>query len=411
VYSYLNGKKLTITKEFKEHDPQLSKTMRAVFKELIKPFFELICRPLDSMPNIYKAKRPLLLYNLIQILDKYEYKIIKLVMNFNNKIIGVVAEDPSEKSGFVPCYPSALDENLKKNLDFVFMNDLSIWNNYTDTVQFLNKLDKRSKKRLNEAAIPCKPEFKIVEDELVVGILTNTNQFIQISEPIHVDDINKDLDLPSITDEDYIVNPKDRPMIQTDSQIITQNTTDKEREDYIKKIRLETSFYNVFRNTIRILLNNYDNIKVREKIESEILKEYIIYSDKLENINRLLRELVNNKIQFIGDKNYYKLINEVSTCIVNDKEKCNKIPNLCVVTENGNCNLILPERNLITNKENEAIYFGRMSDELIRYNRIKSFMFQPQTYLSFGNISYNLRDNEIILIQSTLTILLVIVYI
>ena len=192
-------------------------------------------------------------------------------------------------------------------------------------------------------------------------------------------------------------------MIQTDSQIITQDTIDKERVDYIKKIKLETSFYNVFRNTIRILLNNYENIKIREKIESEITKEYIIYSDKLENINKLLRQLVNNKIQFIGDKNYYKLINEVSTCIVKDKDKCKNTPNLCVVTENGNCNLILPEKNLITNKENEAVYFGRMADELIRYNRIKSFMFQPQTYLSFGNISYNLRDNEIILIQSTLT--------
>jgi hypothetical protein len=30
-------------------------------------------------------------------------------------------------------------------------------------------------------------------------------------------------------------------------------------------------------------------------------------------------------------------------------------------------------------------------------------MLQPQTYLSFGNIGYNLRDNEIILIQSLLT--------
>ena len=44
-----------------------------------------------------------------------------------------------------------------------------------------------------------------------------------------------------------------------------------------------------------------------------------------------------------------------------------------------------------------------MSDELIRYNRIKSFMLQPQTYLSFNNIGYNLRDNELILIQSLLT--------
>ena len=406
IYSYLtSNNKLTITKEFKEHDPQLSKTMRAVFKELIKPFFELICRPLDSMPNVYKAKRPLLLYNLVQKLDEYEYKIKKLVMNFNNKIIGVIAEEPtdSERTCFIPCYPSALDDNLKKDLDYVFMNDLSLWNTYNNTVQFLNRLDKRSKKRRNEASIPCKPEFKIVEDEMVVGILTNTNQFIQISEPIRVDEINPDLDLPSITDQDYIVNPKSKQMIQSDSEILTQNTVDVEREDYIKKIKLETSFYNVFRNTIRILINNYENIKIREKIESEMTKEYIIYSDKLVNINKLLRELVGDKIQFIGDENYYKLINEVSTCIVNDKDKCKDKPNLCVVTDNGKCNLILPEKNLITNKENEPIYFGRMSDELIRYNRIKSFMLEPQIYLSFGNVGYNLRENEIILAQSTLT--------
>ena len=273
IYSYLtNGKKLNITKEFKERDPQLSKTMRAVFKELIKPFFELICRPLESMPNIYKAKRPLLLYNLVQKLDEYEYKIKKLVMNFNNKIIGVIAEEPStsEKTGFIPCYPSALDENLKKDLDYVFMNDETLWRTYNETFNFLNKLTTRTKKRRDEPAIPCKPEFKIVEDEMVVGILTNTNQFIQISEPINIDDINPDLDLPSITDKDYIVNSKERPMIQSDNKIVTQNVVDVEREDYIKKIKLETSFYNVFRNTIRILLNNYENIKIREKIESEM---------------------------------------------------------------------------------------------------------------------------------------------
>jgi hypothetical protein len=406
IYSYLNdGKKLIVTKEFKERDPQLSKTMRAIFKELIKPFFEKICKPLESMNNIYKAKRPLLLYNLVQKLDKYEYEIQKLVMNFNNKIIGVIAKEPgvSERTGFIPCYPSALNENLKKNLDYVFMNDETLWSPYTETVQFLNRITSKTKKRRDEPDITCKPEFKIVEDEMVVGILTNTNQFIQISEPIRPEEISSELDLPAITDEDYIVNVKDRPMVQSDSQIITQNDVDVERENYIKKIKLETSFYNVFRNTIRILLNNYENIKIREKIESEMLREYIIYSDKLANINRLLRQLVSDKIQFVGDKNYYKLINEVSTCIVKDEDKCKATPNLCVVAENGKCNIILPERNLITDKENEPIYFGRMSDELIRYNRIKSFMLQPQTYLSFGNIGYNLRDNEIILIQSSLT--------
>ena len=406
IYSYLfDGKKLIITKEFKERDPHLSKTMRAVFKDLIKPFFESICRPLESMPNVYKAKRPLLLYDLVRKLDKYEYKIKKLVMNFNNKIIGILAQEPSgsEKTGFIPCYPSALNENLKKDLDYVFMNDLSLWTTYTETIQFLNRLNKRSKKRRDEPDIPCKPAFKIIEDELVVGILTNTNQFIQISEPIPPDQIIPELDLPSITDEDYIVNPKSKPMVQSDIKIITEQTVDVEREDYIKRLKLETSFYNVFRNTIKILINNYENIKSREKIENELLKEYIIYSSKLENVVQLLKELVGNKIQFIGDENYYKVINEVSTCIVKDKNKCTATPNLCVVTENGKCNIVLPEKNLITNKNNKPIYFGRMADELIRYNRIKSFMLQPQIYLSFGNIGYNLRDNEIILVQSSLT--------
>ena len=94
------------------------------------------------MPNIYKAKRPLLLYDLIQKLDKYNYKVIKLVVNFNNKVIGLVAEEPGSlnKRGFVPCYPSGIEDMLKKEVDYVFMTDLSLWNTYENTVDFLNEL-------------------------------------------------------------------------------------------------------------------------------------------------------------------------------------------------------------------------------------------------------------------------------
>ena len=406
IYSYtINGNKFSVIKEFKEYDPQLSKTMRAIFKEIIKPFFTLICTPLDSMPTVYKSKRPLLLYDLIKKLDTYEYKILKMVLNFNNKVIGVFSEEPgvSGKKCFIPCYPSSLEDDLKQDIDVVFMTNKDLWNTYSNTVTFLNKLEKRSKKRKDVADIPCKPIFKIIEDELVVGILTETNQFIQLSQPVPDSEIAANIDIPSIHNDNYIVNSKEVPMVPIDIPISTTNEVDKERVDYIKKIKLETSFFNVFRSTIRILLNDYQNIKVREKIENEINKEYIIYSEKLENINTLLRELVNTKIQFIGDDNYYKLINEVSTCVVKNKNECSNTPNLCIVTENGICNLILPEKNLITNKDNEPMYFGRVADELIRYSRIKSFMLEPQKYLSFGNISYNLRENEIIMIQSLLT--------
>ena len=56
----------------------------------------------------------------------------------------------------------------------------------------------------------------------------------------------------------------------------------------------------------------------------------------------------------------------------------------------------------MTRKLNKQIYFERMADELIRYNRITAFMLQPQNYLSFGNIGYNLNNDEIIMIQSLL---------
>ena len=412
LYSYTNSnidgeKRIIVSKEFSEKSPTLSANMRAIFKNIIKPFFNTICRPLDSIPNIYKAKRSLLLYDLVQKLDKYEYTIKKLVVNFNNKVIGVIAEEPSASgnTGFIPCYPSQLDESLKKDLDldYVFMTELGLWNTYQNTIQFLNKLDKRSKKRREQPDIPCKPAFKVVEDDHVVGILTNTNQFVQLSQPLRVEDVPSDLDIPTLNNNNYIIDINKKPMVQSEIEFTTKTDVDQERVDYIKKIRMESSFYNVFRNTIRILINDYENYKIREQIENEMKKEYIIYSEKLKNLDRYLRDLGQDKIQFIGDDNYYKLITEVSACIVKDKESCNAMPNLCAVTENGKCNMILPEKNLITKKYNEDIYYSRLADELIRYARIKTFMLQPQVYLSFGNVGYNLRDDEIILIQSLLT--------
>jgi hypothetical protein len=420
IYSYtINNRKLSIKKVFSERNPHLSSSMKAVFSEIVKPFFNLICKPQPSMPpeglplpKVYTAKRPLLLHNLVDKIQGYEgYKILKLVVNFHNKVIGILVENPLKIKGFVPCYPSKIESNFKEEIDYVLMTDLELWNTYDNTIEFLKGLEKRSKKKRVSPDIPCAPAFKVMEDdEVIVGILTETNQFIQLSEPITEGEIKPANNIPSFKNSNYIINKEKKPMVQSDVLISTSNKVDEERVDFVKKIKSETNFYNVFRNTIRILLNDYENNKIKEQIESEMLKEYIIYSQKLKNITNLLKTLVDNKIQFIGDDNYYKLIDEVSTCIVKDENSCSKTPNLCAVTENGKCRLILPKKSLIafdkTKKEyklNEPMYFEKMADELIRYNRIKSFMLQPQTYLSFGNIGYNLRDNEIIMLQSLLT--------
>ena len=407
IYSYTIKEKLDIVTLFEEGGSKMSPTMKRVMNEIIKPFFNAICRPLESMPNVYKAKRALTLPDLYSKLSYYDYTIRQLVLNFSSKVIGVVAEEPKTgREGFIPCYPSSVDESLK-DIETIYMTDLSIWKSYNTTVKFLVNLEKRTKKKRTISDIPCKPVFKVVEDEWVVGILTETNQFIQLSQPVTELDANDDYELESIKNDNYIINKninKDTTgLVSIDVPITTQNDYDEERADYIKKTKMETGFYNVFRNTIRILLNDYENIKIRSDIENELAKGYIIYSEKLKNIYDMLILLVNNVIQFTGDDKYYKLIEQISTCVVKSEDECDAMPNLCTFTKKGRCNLILPRKNLVTEKDNRPIYFRRMADELIRYNRINSFMFQPQTYLSFGNIGYNLNDNEIIMIQSLLT--------
>ena len=393
IYSYKNNtKRILIGKTFSEYEPNLSKTLVAVLKKIIKPYIQNKCIPIASMPRQYMAKKPISLYDLIQTLNKKKYEIIKQVVNYNSKVIGVIARNKitNKNSGFIPCYPSSINDTIK---EYVYMTDDNLWNNYQDTVDFLIKLSDKS------SIIPCKPAYKVIEDEHIVGILTESNQFIQLSEPKLLLDVRDDI--PVLDNDNYTVT--DKKITLTDVDITTITDKDQERIDYIKKIKLETNFYNVFRNTVRILINNYENLNIREKIESELNKTYMIYSEKLKIVDNLLRKLVKNKIEFTGDANYYKKIEEVTTCILKNKDKCGSQGKICMVSANDECVLILPKKNLITNNINENIYYMKLTDELIRYNRINSFIFKPRTYLSFGNINFNLNENEILMVQSLLT--------
>jgi hypothetical protein len=281
VFSYYNNNgEQIISSTFTEND----KNLKDVFTNVIRKTLGERCPAIFNNRNReYRFEQAKILDKLIPNLEHKDYIINTQVLNFQGKVIGLLVTNPDKINGFVPCYPSSL-EDIKRDVDVVFMTDLTLWNTYTTTVQFLNKLSKRSGKRREGPDIPCKPVFKVIEDEHVVGILTETNQFIQLSQPIRPDEIESGLDIPSIDNDNYIVNVKSTPMVASEVEITTQTDVDTERVEYIKKIRLETSFYNVFRNTIRILVNNYENAKIRLKIEEELAKEYVIYSEKLKSI-------------------------------------------------------------------------------------------------------------------------------
>jgi hypothetical protein len=202
-------------------------------------------------------------------------------------------------------------------------------------------------------------------------------------------------------------------MLVADINTLVNNSIDSKRVDFIKRIQLESNFYNVFRNTIRILFNDYLNSEKRKIIKDECYKKYSLYKNKLEKVIELLQDLVNDTIIFALDSTIgynYKDINEkeIHTCISKTNDKCldnnntNQKSSICRITKDK-CQLVLPKTNLVNGRDNESFYYGRMADELIRYNRIKSFIFKPQAYLSFGQVKYNLKDDEIIILQDLLT--------
>jgi len=378
IYAYkTNADEITIRRTFSYMDNSLMTNIKYVLT-LVKESFKNKCTPLASMPNVYKFGKNIPVEKLINSLQVLNYTIENQVMNYDSKIIGVIAINNADNTkGFIPCNPTA----PLLTAPFVFMED-TYTDTYQDTKDFLEKVYTRSKKQ-----IPCKPYMKIIDDGLIIGILTITNQFVLISEPIQ-DTFGTDLKIM-----------KNANYNEADKSLGTAGSNDIERINYIKKIQLETKFYNVFRTTARYLLGQYENNDIRREIE-EKSKSSQLYLKKLRSIETLLRDLMQSSIQIHKyEESELLQLDNITSCYNNcdDKPYCRRNE------ETGDCALLIPETNLINQKPNDTFYYGKLADEIIRYSRIKSFIFNPKSVLSFSQLKYNLRENEIILSQSLLT--------
>jgi hypothetical protein len=393
VYSYLdNGKKLIISKTFSEYDKNLSVNLKIFLQKIAKPIMQEKCVPMKSVLS-YHFKTPLLLDKLINILKIMKYKNFSQVLNFQNKVFGVVfvpvsGETTKEVSKiFIPCYPSSID----KNYPYILFNDNdeNLFGDYVSTKNNLLKVFKESKGK-----IPCNPEFKVVQEQEqhneCIGFLTSDNQFVPIQPAIEISKL-KDNNIPIYYSSDYI---------NADIDISYMQKEDEERIETMKRLYLEKQFYSQFRNTVRTLLSDYTNLKIRENIEEEIKNPYLLYSNKLKNIQLYLKKVTKKHMSF-SNKEYKN--SELNLCLNLNKEKCEINKNHCHYSRNGFCELVLPKKNLINGGKNETIYFERLADEFIRYNRVRNYLLEPQSYLSFGKLNYKIYSDEIIIIQSLIT--------
>jgi hypothetical protein len=374
-----NSKKIVITPFFSIRNPYISPSIKRILIKVIAPLMSTRCKPIKS----YSFKQALKLSEMIQLLIKNDYKILLQVVNYMSQVILIQVEKVLKTEvikGVVPCFPSSLIDEFP----YTFMDDETVYQSYEDTVNCLININKQIKQ------IECKPIFKVVEDGNIIGVITETNQFVMVNHQVNFDD------------KYNIKTIEDSNLLYVDENIFTNHTKDKEREDSVKMIKLDTLFYNVFRNTIRILLNKYENIKLREIVEKLTKDMFLFYKEKYNTIIDLLKLIGKDKITFteIDPQEYIKFIDNYATCATMDEKSCMVNNPLCTYTKNT-CQLILPSSGAISD-DNERIFYGKMADELIRYSRINSYIFKPNAYLSFGTLNYNLRENELIITESGL---------
>ena len=378
---------VTMKKAFLEHSAlEYIKEIMVMIKEVSKKY----CHPLPSMPKKYVFKRALPLVDLMRLLKTHHYVVDEQVINYRNKTIGLrVKREQGQALLYVPCYPSAVLDNLPTK----YMDDPELWLDYRTTRDRLQGIHNES-----EGKIPCQVKVKIVEDNLVIGFLTETNQFVQVNPPSQVLDEDS---IPIVRHSSYGYGKDGAEKTLTTSKI-----EDKERIKTVKKVDLETEFYNVFRSLARLLLHEQENNDLREEILETIQNKRLVYRKQLMVMEQKLRKLMDSYVSFqeIEEKDYNN-VHKIMIC--KDKESCESTSNdswkMCLRSEEDKCKNVFPRNNLLApNYENNKVYYGRLADELLRYDRIRVFMFEPKKYLNIGPSQYVINDDELFMLESIL---------
>ena len=367
---------------FKEHSDILDIITK------IKEIIDKNCIGKKSIKN-YDYKRNISSTDIITLLKKNNYTVVSQILNYDNKVIGILTH-VNDDSFYIPCRPSG----IILDINFIFFQEVEI-QNYTDTREFLTTLYNKSNKK-----IPCNIKSKLVDENMVVGIKTITNQIIPVI-PVPKMDVIDDID------EERTYVGENKTVLQTDKTVLLEKTVDTEREKIVKALELENNFYSLFRNTLKIILNNKDTTSTRSNILTIVESPTITYIDKLEKVIDILHTLLDNSVQFLkfqmDDLDDYE---DMITCLGINKKDCGekwKSPNKhCSFMRKTTCTLILPSKNLYNDNNNSDIYFMKLADEIVRYSKIRKYLFTPREFLSFEQVNYKINDNEIILLEEIL---------
>jgi hypothetical protein len=332
-----------------------------------------------SKENIHKTKHNITANQLYKIIKEVgEYTVQCQVFNYSHKVIGLFIKDKQKREIFIPCYPS---QPIEQIIQITYIDNPHLWSSFDETIENLEKVYFTHNKR-----IPCKATHVVIETKfkkrgipihkLVVGILTETNQFIQVIERPY-------------NETEHTLPIIEQSNINTIDKIITtsHSTEDNERVKVVNQILLEGKLYSAFRTTMRYLLNDYQNRGVKKEILNFIGSDRYYYKDKLKMIKKRLREISVDDVEF----------SEYDLSILNDINLCHNGGGEMV---DEACKLHIPKKNLVNHQDNEFYYYFRLADELLRYNRIRLYMLENM--VNIVDIEYKIDENELIILKNLL---------
>ena len=413
-----NAKKSDIKKSFSLNAPTLMQNLKVMI-ELIKNQVLPACAP-QKVVKTYKFKYNISADEAIAILQKDKFTVNGLVLNYDSKVIGVEVskrDAGGEHSGVVMTAASPLDPKMSEiGMDLVMMDDPEIWQPYAETLKFLTYVKKETK-----SGIPCQPLYNVVDDGMLIGVLTETNQFVEISDHMPYID-KKSIPVPAgmeaIKEAMELIEYKTANPNEADAEVQTTDEQDAARVKYVQRIQLETKMYELFRNSMRIMVNKIKNMERKKRLEE------IVYTDasnthdhKIREIMRICREMGDSVLLFSDmtdavldayiSSHVFKTDSAKFMTCISAENRVKYGPNTCmriVNPESPECKIVLPQKNLINRQlDNRTFYYGKLADELLRYTRIRRFILSQSSALTtLMPVNYDKREDELILLHSQL---------
>ena len=296
----------------------------------------------------------------------------------------------NDKNIYIPTIYSGLLIDKK----FLYIAEYNDYLSYSETKSILNEIYENS-----NGNIPCKPLKKIVDNNMIVGIITETNQFVPVIPEVYEEEEEEMQDL------ELVFNKGTNNLLLTDNKLMTTNEVDDQRILLIKKIDLENNFYNLFRNTFKVVINYDVNNVLKNNIVNSVKNITVTYKNKMIYLKSQIKNLLKGVIKFseMPDMDTIEDVNDLTICLGFKKNDCKK-KQYCFVKKNtyGSCGLILPKTNLYNGSNNKEFYYEKLADQIIRYEKIRKYIFTPRAFLSFQRINYKINEDEIVVLEEIL---------